>query len=94
MDETDLQIPCPSGGVHPKKVQAAALRGCMLRALAFRCARRSASPMCRAYDRNQKQEVSQNMIYILAGITGIVILICAADGIVNLWDWLEKSRKG
>lgn len=34
------------------------------------------------------------MIYILAGITGIVILICAADGIVNLWDWLEKSRKG
>lgn len=34
------------------------------------------------------------MIYILAGITGSVILICIADGIVNLWDWLAKSRKG
>lgn len=34
------------------------------------------------------------MIYILAGLTGTCALIAAADTIVNLWDWLEKIRKG
>lgn len=34
------------------------------------------------------------MIYILAGIVGMCALVCVADLIVNLWDWLEKSRKG
>lgn len=34
------------------------------------------------------------MLYILVGIVASVALIGAADAIVNLWDWLEKSRKG
>lgn len=34
------------------------------------------------------------MLYILAGIVTSVALIGAVDVIVNLWDWLEKSRKG
>ena len=33
------------------------------------------------------------MIYILAGITGSVILICIAEVIVRIWDRLDATEK-
>ena len=49
---------------------------------------------CGTKFRNHAENRGKAMIYILAGIVASVALIGAVDAIVNLWDWLEKSRKG
>lgn len=33
------------------------------------------------------------MIYILAGITGMCLLLCIAGGIVEIWDRLDPSER-
>ena len=33
------------------------------------------------------------MLYILAGITGMCALICAAEVVVRIWDRLDPSEK-